>query len=401
MEAYFLTWAGLLVRWAHIITGIAWIGSSFYFMWLDARLNRPPRDPESPDIEGDLWAVHGGGFYHAQKYQVAPQVLPEPLHWFKWEAYWTWITGFALLSIVYYKNPQAYLIDPEVLDLVPWQAVAISGVLILLGWLIYQLLCALPISWAVLALSGALAVLLLCWGVSQVFSGRGAFIQVGVMLGSIMVANVFFVIIPSQKVLVEAKQRGNPPDAKLGVSAKLRSTHNNYLTLPVVLAMISPHYPLLYTHEWNWLLLFLLFLAGALVRHFFNERNRGRTSLLFPALALLLVLLMVYWLAPRNKGLQVEQNGAHGSELMASVNAIVRRRCQPCHSRHTTHPTAPVAQGGVELDSASDIAKWAERIQARAVTTRSMPLANLTHMTEAERTVLANWFAAGEPGLPE
>ena len=208
-EAYLLSWASLLLRWGHIIAGIAWIGSSFYFMWLDARLNRPPRDPEGDDIEGDLWAVHGGGFYHAQKYQVAPQALPEPLHWFKWEAYWTFITGFALLVVVYYFNALAYLIDPDVFTLQPWQAVWASVALVIAGWFAYQAFCTLPLQGYWFALLGFSAVLVLCWAVSLLFSGRGTFVQVGVMLGSIMVANVFFVIIPAQKALVSAKLATN------------------------------------------------------------------------------------------------------------------------------------------------------------------------------------------------
>ncbi len=404
MEAYLLSWASLLLRWGHIIAGIAWIGSSFYFMWLDARLNRPALDPECDAIEGDLWAVHGGGFYHAQKYQTAPEVLPEPLHWFKWEAYWTFITGFSLLWVVYYSHPQIYLIDPQGLQLEPWQAVGTSLFLLIAVWPVYQGLCALKISDGWVALLGALLILLLAWAVTHLFSGRGAFVQVGIMLGSIMVANVFYVIIPAQKALVAAKLEATTPDPTLGLKAKRRSTHNNYLTLPVVFVMISPHYAMLYGHAWNWLLLFALFLIGALIRHFFNERNKGRIRLLYPGLALALLMIVVYALAPQGNSLVTLDTGGtqvKTENIFAGVEKIVFERCRPCHSRDPTHPAAPVAGAGVELDSGSDILQWAPRIEARAVSTETMPLGNLTGMTEAERRSLGAWFNAGMPTPPD
>ncbi len=265
VDAYLADWLNLILRWSHVIAGIAWIGSSFYFIWLDARLNVPPRNPESSDVAGDLWAVHGGGFYHSQKYQVSPAQLPEPLHWFKWEAYATWLTGFALLIVVYYLNAGALLVDPQVADIEATTAIAASVAMVAAGWLVYDGLCRLSLGgWTFVLVGGAL-LLGLCWGVTHVFSGRGAYIQIGVMLGTIMAGNVFFIIIPSQKQLVAAKLEGEQPDARLGQRAKQRSVHNNYLTLPVVFTMISPHFAV-YLRE-------PLELAGA-VRHL----RRGRAG---------------------------------------------------------------------------------------------------------------------------
>jgi len=388
-DAYILDWLNLALRWAHVITGIAWIGSSFYFIWLDLRLNVPPRDPESPGVAGDLWAVHGGGFYHAQKYKVAPETLPEPLHWFKWEAYFTWITGFLLFTVVYYSNAGALLADPAVLPLGEPVAVAISVALLPAGWLLYDVLCRSGLGGTAFLTAGLLLVLALCFGLTQLFGGRGAFLQAGVMLGTIMAANVWRVIIPSQKALVAAKERGELPDAGPGLRAKQRSVHNNYLTLPVVFTMISPHFAFLYAHAWNWLVLFLLFLAGACVRHWFNLRNQGRKGIGWAFAALAIGVALALFLAPRAP--------AGGAATFAEANRVIQSRCVACHSASPTHPTAPVAAAGVMLDTPREIAAWAARIHERAVVTRTMPLANLTGMTDEERALLGGWFAAGAP----
>lgn len=388
-SAYILDWLNLVLRWAHVITGIAWIGSSFYFIWLDLRLNVPPRDPENPEVAGDLWAVHGGGFYHAQKYKLAPATLPEPLHWFKWEAYFAWITGFLLFAIVYYANAGALLLDPAVADIGEPGAIAASLLLLPVGWFVYDGLCRLAPGGTAFLVLGLVLLLALCFGLSQLFAGRGAFLQAGVMLGTIMAANVWRVIIPAQKALVAAKQKGEAPDAVLGLRAKQRSVHNNYLTLPVVLTMISPHFALLYAHEWNWLVLFLLFLAGAFVRHWFNLRNQGRKGIGWVFAALAIGVTIAIALAPRAP--------AAGTATFAEANRVIQARCVACHSASPTHPSAPVAAAGVMLDTPREIAAWAARIHERAVVTRTMPLANLTGMTEEERTLLAGWFAAGAP----
>jgi uncharacterized membrane protein len=393
-DAYFTDWLNLLLRWAHIITGIAWIGSSFYFIWLDARLNVPPRDPENADVAGDLWAVHGGGFYHSQKYKVAPAELPEPLHWFKWEAYSTWMTGFALLIVVYYLHAEALLVDPSVADIAPGTAVAISLALLLAGWLVYDGICRLGLSGRWLAALGGLLLLVLCWGACQIFGGRGAFMQIGVMLGSIMVANVFFVIIPSQKQLVAAKLKGDAPDARLGIRAKQRSVHNNYLTLPVVFVMISPHFAFTYAHAYNWLVLFAIFVGGALVRHYFNLRNQGREVIALPVSALVLFAAVAIVVAPR-----APESGSAAAAVQAAsfsdVREIIHNRCVACHSIKPTHPTAPVPAAGVTLDSPREIAVWSQRIYDRVVVTKTMPLANLTEMTDEERATVSRWYSGG------
>jgi len=382
-DAYYLDWVNLVLRWSHVITGIAWIGSSFYFIWLDARLNVPARD---------LWAVHGGGFYHSQKYKVAPAELPEPLHWFKWEAYFTWMTGFALFIVVYYLNAGTLLADAGTGRLAASTAVLVSAALVVAGWLIYDVLNRLKLPDVAFAAIGTVLLLALCWGVAQLFTGRGAYMQVGVMLGTIMAANVFFVIIPAQKQLVAAKLAGKTPDAQLGLRAKQRSVHNNYLTLPVVFAMVSPHFPFTYAHPYNWLLLFVIFVGGALVRHYFNLRNRGRHAPLLPAAATVLLIALVVVLRPQ----PIEQAPPAAVEF-AHVRRILEERCVACHAAKTTHPTAPVAAAGVMLDSPRLVQAWAPRIHERAVVTRTMPLANLTHMTEEERSTLARWYAAGAP----
>jgi uncharacterized membrane protein len=388
-EAYVLDWLNLALRFAHVITGIAWIGSSFYFIWLDLRLNVPPRNPESPEVAGDLWAVHGGGFYHAQKYKVAPGTLPEPLHWFKWEAYFTWITGFLLFTVVYYANAGALLVDPAVAAVSEPVAIAVSALLLPAGWLVYDGLCRSGLSGRAFLGAGLLLALALCYGLTQLFAGRGAFLQAGVMLGTLMAANVWRVIIPSQKALVAAKERGESPDAALGLRAKQRSVHNNYLTLPVVFTMISPHFAFLYAHAWNWLVLFLVFLAGAFVRHWFNLRNQGRRGIGWVIAALAIGVALAFFLAPRAP--------ADSATTFAEANRVIQSRCVACHSASPTHPTAPVAAAGVMLDTPREIAAWAARIHDRAVVTRTMPLANLTGMTDEERALLAGWFAAGAP----
>lgn len=395
IDAYIIDWLNLILRWAHIITGIAWIGSSFYFIWLDARLNVPPRDPENADVAGDLWAVHGGGFYHSQKYKVAPAELPEPLHWFKWEAYSTWLTGFALLVIVYYLNASALLIDPAVADIDAITAIGTSLALLPAGWFLYDGLCRLDWSGGRFALLGGAVLLALCWGVSQLYGGRGAFMQIGVMLGTIMVANVWRIIIPSQKELVAVKLRGAEPDARLGARAKQRSVHNNYLTLPVVFVMISPHFAFTYAHEYNWLVLFVIFVAGALVRHYFNLRNQGRHVAGLPVAASAVVLLLAAAIAPRGSEQTSTALAAAREVSFADVQGIIKARCVACHSATPTHPTAPVAAAGVKLDSPRDIAVWAPRIFERSVVTKTMPLANLTAMTDQERSVLERWYAGG------
>ena len=397
MEAYILEWLNLLLRWAHLVVGIAWIGSSFYFVWLDLNLNTPPRDPEDEGVAGDLWAVHGGGFYHAQKYKVAPDELPEPLHWFKWEAYTTWLTGFALLVLMYYVNADVYLIDKTVADITPGMAVAASIGFIVAAWVVYDLLCRTGLSDAHVGLAGFLFLVAAIYFVSDLFSGRGAYIQIGSMLGTIMVANVFMVIIPGQRELVQAKQRGEEPDPLPGIRAKQRSVHNNYLTLPVLFVMLSPHYPITYGHEYGWLLLVAIFIAGALIRHFFNLRNQGKAAPGLIIIAVLILILAAFVAAPKSRAIPEQDTATQSLESVSfgELRRVLIQRCNICHSSEPDHPTAPVAPNGVMFDTPDQIRQWAQRIHDRTVTTRTMPLANLTQMTDEERQLVDHWYKTG------
>ncbi len=401
MEAYILEWLNLLLRWAHLIVGIAWIGSSFYFVWLDMNLNVPPRDPQDDAVAGDLWAVHGGGFYHAQKYKVAPPgELPEPLHWFKWEAYTTWLTGFALLVLMYYVNADVYLVDKSVADLTGGQAIAISIGFIVASWVVYDLLCRTGLSDAWIGLVGFLFLVAAVYLLTDLFSGRGAYIQTGSMLGTIMVANVFMVIIPGQRELVDAKLRGEEPDPLPGIRGKQRSVHNNYITLPVLFVMLSPHYPMTYGHEYNWLLLIAIVIAGVLIRHFFNLRNQGKAEPLLLFIALAIIILAAFMAAPKSRAIpdrDVAPRAAQPVEPVsfAQVRQVIVQRCNNCHSIEPNHPTAPVAPNAVMFDTPEQIAQWAQRIHDRTVTTRTMPLANLTQMTDEERSLVDRWYLSG------
>jgi uncharacterized membrane protein len=320
--------------------------------------------------------------------------LPEPLHWFKWEAYATWLTGLQLLTVVYYANAEALLVDPAVAGISAGTAIVLSLALLPAGWLLYDALCRFGPQGGAFAVLGALLVLGLCYGASRLFGGRGAFMQVGVMLGTIMAANVWRVIIPSQQALVAAKQAGTAPDPALGARAKQRSVHNNYLTLPVVFAMISPHFAFTYSRPYGWLVLFLLFAGGATIRHWFNLRNQGRQRAALPLAALALGIALAIALAPRDPG---AASTPAEDVSFARVNRIIHARCVTCHSAAPDHPTAPVAAAGVTFDTPREIKAWAPRIHERAVATRTMPLANLTGMTEEERALIARWYAGGAP----
>lgn len=400
MEAYILEWLNLLLRWAHLIVGIAWIGSSFYFVWLDLNLNVPPRDPEDEGVAGDLWAVHGGGFYHAQKYKVAPGELPEPLHWFKWEAYATWLTGFALLVLMYYVNADIYLVDKAVADISGGMAVWISLGFILASWIIYDLLCRTGWNDVWIGLTGFLFLVAAIYFISHLFSGRGAYIQIGSMLGTIMVANVLMVIIPGQRELVQAKLRGEEPDPLPGTRANQRSVHNNYLTLPVLFVMLSPHYPMTYGHEHSWLLLVAIFSAGVLIRHFFNLRNQGRAAPVLIVVALLVLILAAFIAAPKSRAVPDREAAISPPQPVEPVSFsqlqhVIVQRCNICHSAEPNHPTAPVAPNGVMFDTPDQIRQWAQRIHDRTVSNRTMPLANLTQMTEEERQLVDWWYNTG------
>jgi len=393
MEAYASEWLQLVIRWIHLITGIAWIGASFYFVWLDNSL-RPPADPADGErgIGGELWAVHGGGFYQVHKFRVAPAALPAPLHLFKWEAYWTWISGFALLATLYYGHAETYLIDRAVADLAPWQAIALSIALLAGGWIFYDQLCRrLGLERErVLALAMAAFIVAVAWGLSHAFGGRALYIQIGAMLGTIMVGNVLFVIIPSQRKLVEAKQAGVAPDPVYGRRGKQRSVHNNYFTLPVLFVMISHHYPMTWGHPRGWLVLIAIMLLAAGVRHFFNLRHKGRTVWAIPVTAALGALALAIAIAP-------VRPAAVAVPAFSEVQAIIAARCAPCHAEQPSLDGFPLAPKGVRLDTPASIRANREQIGAQAVASRAMPIGNLTGMTDRERAAVGAWIAAGAP----
>jgi uncharacterized membrane protein len=387
MDPYANEWLDLLVRWLHVIAAIAWIGASFYFIALDNHL-RPPADEADAEsgVGGEAWEIHGGGFYQVQKYQVAPRKLPEPLYWFKWEAYTTWLSGFALLIVLYYFNADTYLIDKSVADLQPWQAIAISVALLVAAWVVYDALCRVIPNDLVLAVVLTGLVTLAAWGVSQLFSGRAEYIQIGAMLGTMMAGNVLFVIIPAHWELIRAKQAGREPDALPGLRAKQRSVHNNYLTLPVVFTMISNHFPATYGHSYSWLILVALLVIGAWVRHFFNLRHAGRNAWWIPVTAALAIAGVAVAIRP--------QGSSGGSAVRFwQAQAIVAERCVPCHSAHPTK--VAVAPAGLVFDTPREIAAQARLIQQVAVRTKVMPLGNVTGMTQAERDTLGAWIDQG------
>jgi uncharacterized membrane protein len=390
LDPYATDWLNLLARWLHVIAGIVWIGSSFYFIALDNHL-RPPRDERDAEagVGGETWEIHGGGFYNIKKYLVAPRVLPETLHWFKWEAYTTWLSGFALMIVLYYLNADTYLIDKSVADLSTGVAVAISIGLLAAAWLVYDVLCRLlagrPLVLAALLLG---LTTLAAWGIEHLFSGRAVYLQVGAMLGTMMVGNVFFVIIPAHWELVRAKQAGREPDPAANERAKLRSVHNNYLTLPVVFTMLSNHFPFTYGHSYAWLILVVLLVIGAWIRHFFNLRHMGRTVWAIPVTAAIAIAVLAILIRP-----QTESAAGTPAVPFAQVAKIVGQRCAACHSDHPTRMAS--APRGVKLDTAAEIKAQAQAIKEQAVQTKAMPLGNVTGMTQAERDLLGRWLAQG------
>jgi uncharacterized membrane protein len=397
LAPYGLEWLNLLVRWLHIITGIAWIGASFYFVWLDNSI-RPPApgsELEKKGVAGELWAVHGGGFYNPQKYLVAPAELPKELHWFKWEAYSTWLSGFALLTIAYYFNAQAMMVDQSVANISAWQSVGIGLASLVIGWTVYDLLCRSRLGehdlafglviWAFL--SGSAYVL------SHLLSGRAAYIHVGAMIGTMMVANVAMLIIPGQRKMVGAMMAGQKPDPIHGLKAKQRSVHNNYFTLPVLFIMISNHYAMTYRSEHAWAVLAVIMAAGVLIRHFFNLKHKGRIEWRYPAAGVALLLALAVALAPRPPA--ASQPGSDPAAQFAQVRTIIDQRCVACHASKPTQPGFATAPAGVVLDDPHAISQNAARIYQQAVQLKAMPLANMTNMTDAERAQLGAWFEAG------
>jgi uncharacterized membrane protein len=389
-DAYVREWLDLLLRWLHVVAGIVWIGTSFYFVALDSHLRRPKAD--GGGVAGESWEIHGGGFYRVQKYRVAPQTLPEPLHWFKWEAYTTWLSGFALLVVLYYLDANTYLVDRSVANLDVGWAVAISVGLLALAWILYDVLCRL-LGDRQLLLAGVLLVLVAAaaYGVGNLFGARAAPIQLGAMLGTMMAGNVLFVIIPGQRELVRAKRAGREPDPKHGIRGKERSVHNNYLTLPVVLAMIAPHFPFVHTHARAWLVLLALMVLGAWIRLFFNLRHGGRTVWAIPVTAAMALVALAVAIRPEDSS---SEAGGPPVEF-ARVAAVVEQRCAPCHSARPTNESFSTAPAGVVLDTPAQIETQAEAIDEQAVKSKAMPLGNVTGMTEGERQLLGRWIDQG------
>ncbi len=402
---YGLEWMNLLVRWLHIITGIAWIGASFYFVWLDNSLRPPAPGGElaRKGVAGELWAVHGGGFYNPQKYMVAPAELPAELHWFKWEAYSTWLSGFALLTIVYYFNAQAMMVDRGVADLSSWQAIGIGLGSLVVAWVFYDLLCRSKLGKHDLAFGAVIFAFLVgaTWVLTHFLSGRAAYIHVGAMIGTIMVANVAMVIIPGQRKMVNAMRAGQKPDPVYGIRGKQRSVHNNYFTLPVLFIMISNHFAMTYHHAHAWAVLGMIMLAGVFIRHFFNLRHKGRIEWKYPAIGVLLLAAVAIAIAPRPAAVSAPASAQPGAvsagagAQFAQVQGIIAQRCVSCHAAHPTQPGFAAAPAGVALDNAQGISQNAARIYQQAVQLKAMPLANMTNMTDAERAQVAAWFEGG------
>ncbi|WP_313242331.1 urate hydroxylase PuuD [Stutzerimonas nitrititolerans] len=407
MDAHLTEWLNLGIRWIHMIVGIAWIGASFYFVWLENNLNRAnPRE----GLSGDLWAIHGGGIYHLEKYKLAPPQMPENLHWFKWEAYTTWLSGVALLMVVYYLNPSLYLVLPGS-GISPAAAVAIGFGSLIVGWFVYDLLCDSPLGKTPALLGLVLFVLVIaaCWGYSQIFSGRAAYIHTGALIGTIMVGNVFRIIMPAQRALVAAIESNTTPDPTLPAKGLLRSRHNNYFTLPVLFIMISNHFPSTYGSQYNWLILAALGALSVLVRHYFNTRHdSNRFAWALPAAAVGMICL-AFVLSPNRQ--PVPQNLAPTTPEQASVgeqqegtathsefnkvSSVIEERCTVCHSAKPTSPLFSAAPAGVMFDTPEQIQQMAAKIHAQTVASQIMPLGNITQMTQEERDLLASWIEQG------
>ncbi|MFN3645117.1 MAG: urate hydroxylase PuuD [Gemmobacter sp.] len=401
----FGAWAEFATRWLHVITAIAWIGSSFYFIALDLGLRKAPDLP--PGAHGEEWQVHGGGFYHIRKYLVAPAEMPDHLTWFKWESYATWLSGFALLAVVYYLGAEFYLVDPNVLDVPVWGAVLISMASLAFGWVAYNTICKVFVNANQTAVMVALFVVLvgMAFFYTQVFSGRAALLHLGAFTATIMSANVFFIIMPNQRIVVADLQAGRKPDAKYGKIAKQRSTHNNYLTLPVIFLMLSNHYPLAFASDYNWVIASLVFLMGVTIRHWFNTTHAraGQPHWTWGVTAVLFVLIMWLSTAPlrfaqQDAALQGAAARFAQAEGFEQVADIVQGRCSMCHAAEPGWEGLLWAPKGVVLDSPEAVARHARDIWLQAGLTHAMPPANLSYMEDAEREAIRAWFRAATEG---
>jgi len=395
MEAYLVDWANLLLRWAHVVVAIAWIGSSFYFVFLDLSLT-PPTDPElkAKGVDGELWAVHGGGFYHPQKYLVAPQRIPENLHWFYWESYSTWLTGFALFTVLYLMQASTFLIDRHLHDWSPTAAVLSSLGFLIVFWIVYDVVChvfgARRHGDRIVGIVVVAVVIVASWLACRWFAGRAAFLLIGAMLATAMTANVAHWIIPGQRKVIAQMKAGQPVDPKLGQRAKQRSVHNTYFTLPVLAAMLSNHYGFLYSAPHNWLVLVIMMAAGALIRHSFVARHKAlvegrRVPWEYATIGTLALIGLAVWLAPRN-----EASASTQPVRFAEVQAVIAQRCVLCHN-------AQVVNKNIQLHTPALIAQHAQQIYQQAVVAKTMPLNNATQMSEGERALLKRWMESGTP----
>lgn len=386
VSAHIAEWLNLLVRWIHFIVGVAWIGASFYFNWLENHLNRQP--PQEKGIDGNLWAVHGGGFYHLKKFENGPDTLPEVLHWFKWEAYMTWVSGFTLLCIVYYYNAQAMMIDPSVLDISTMTAILIGIGSLAVSWVVYDQLCKSSLKQKPVLLGLVIFAYLavLAFLLSLVLSPRAAYIHVGAAIGTIMVANVFFVIIPAQKELVKALTEGRIPDAIYGQNGLLRSRHNNYLTLPVLFIMISNHFPSTYGNQYSWLVLIAVSAVGILARHYFNIRHLRKAVWMLPTALFGFIMIVMATMPAKQKALE-----ASDKVTTAQIMPIITQRCMGCHSATPTQPGFAAPPAGLAYDDPIDLEKNADKVNTQ-VMQKIMPLGNLTQMTDEEREQVSRWY---------
>ena len=388
-QGHLMEWLNIVIRLMHITFGIAWIGASFYFVFLENALNRTNNVRD--ELAGNLWAIHGGGFYYLEKYKVAPKEIPKDLHWFKYEAYFTWLSGFCLLFVVYYFNAKAFLIDTNVLNIAPITAISLGIGSFVVAWLAYDLLCKSPLAknTALFATIGFSLLIAFAYFYAHVFSGRGAYIHFGAMIGTLMAANVFFVIIPAQKAMVKAAKQGNYLNPQLGKNALFRSIHNNYFTLPVLFVMISNHFPSTFGNEYQWAVLCAITLGTAGIKHYLNLREKHQYSLWVLPASVALLLGVAFVTAPPKPGECKE------TIAISQVTAIVNERCVSCHSSKPTDDTWTAPPNGVVYDTPADIAKLSDKIMQRVVVTKTMPQNNKTNMTEQEREILRCWIEQG------
>jgi len=403
--AVFWDWLAFAVRWVHVITAIAWIGSSFYFIALDLGLQKAPHLP--PGATGEEWQVHGGGFYHIQKYMVAPATMPDHLTWFKWESYATWLSGAAMLAVLYYAGAELYLIDPRVLEMSVPVAIMVSMASLGFGWVFYDQLCKSPLGENPTTLMVILFGLLVAmsWGYTQVFTGRAALLHLGAFTATIMTANVFFIIMPNQRIVVDDLKAGRTPDPRYGKIAKLRSTHNNYLTLPVIFLMLSNHYPLAFATEFNWLIASLVFLMGVTIRHYFNTIHARQGNPTWTWLATAMIFIVIIWLStfsgnapPEDVEMTALEARFASTEGFGEVTQAVTGRCSMCHAREVFWPGLNWAPKGVVLETERDVAVHAREIYLQAGRSHAMPPGNVSGMEPVERQRIVDWYQAAVSG---